>query len=169
MNESRSRSEKIIEHDPNGLVVLDRKLNIVQFNKAFLQIFEIKISRKILDENVNDILEQVFFPSPDIVTELSKIKQHKKTGKYLQLITFQLHDEEELSACFFVDTTTHFRNKQKLKELKKETLEKSRAVINRQMSVAQEIASLLGETTAESKATLLQLMKILQDEDELHD
>jgi uncharacterized Fe-S cluster-containing protein len=68
-----------------------------------------------------------------------------------------------------VDTTSHFHDKQKLVKLKKETLEKAHDVINRQMRVAQEIASLLGETTAESKTTLLRLIDVLKEEDEIHD
>ncbi len=164
-----TRAEKIIEHDPNGLVVVDRNLNIIQFNKAFLHIFDIVTNHKIVGENVNNVLEQVFFPSADIISEHSMIKQHKRTGKIVQLITFQLNDEDNLSACFFVDTTSHFHNKQKLMELKKETLEKAHEIINRQMRVAQEIAGLLGETTAESKTTLLRLLDVLKKEDDIHD
>ena len=169
MDNEKSRAEKIIEHDPNGLIVIDRNLNIVQFNKAFLHIFDIVTNRKIVGKNVNEILGQVFFPSADITSEHSTIKPHKRTGKIVQLITFKLHDEDDLSACFCVDTTSHFHDKQKLVKLKKETLEKAHDVINRQMRVAQEIASLLGETTAESKTTLLRLIDVLKEEDEIHD
>ena len=38
-------------------------------------------------------------------------------------------------------------------------------VIKKQMRVAQEIASLLGETTAETKVALVNLKKSLKDED----
>jgi len=169
MNNGKSRAEKIIENDPNGLVVVDRNLNILQFNKAFLHIFNIVTNTKIVGENVNEVLGQEFFPNADITSEHSTIKPHNKTGKIVQLIAFQLHDEDNLSACFCVDTTSHFHNKQKLVELKKETLEKAHDVINRQMRVSQEIASLLGETTAESKATLLHLIDVLKEEDEIHE
>jgi transcriptional regulator with PAS, ATPase and Fis domain len=169
MDSEKSRAEKIIEHDPNGLIVIDRNLNIVQFNKAFLHIFDIDGTGKIVGKNVNEVLGQIFFPSADITSEHSTIKQHKKTGKIVQLITFKLHDQDNLSACFCVDTTSHFHDKQRLADLKKQTLEKAHDVINRQMRVAQEIASLLGETTAESKTTLLQLIEILKEEDEIHD
>ncbi len=169
MQKEKTRAEKIIEHDPNGLVVVDRDLNIIQFNKAFLRIFEIVITEKILGRNVNDVLGQMIFPSADIINENTNIKHYTRNEKVLQLNTFHLYDEDELSACFFVDITSHFHSKRKLMELKTETIEKAHHVINRQMSVAQEIASLLGETTAESKATLLRLINILKEEDELHD
>ncbi len=51
-----------------------------------------------------------------------------------------------------------------IEQIKEETLEKAQQVINNQMRVAQEIASLLGETTAETKVLLDKLMKILRGE-----
>ena len=45
-----------------------------------------------------------------------------------------------------------------------ETLKTTDEVIKKQMRVAQEIASLLGETTAETKVALLKLKKTLSDE-----
>lgn len=48
-------------------------------------------------------------------------------------------------------------------KVKEETLEKAQKVIARQMRVAQEIAGLLGETTAESKTLLLELIKLVQN------
>ena len=50
--------------------------------------------------------------------------------------------------------------------MKQETLEKANQVINNQMMVAQQIAGLLGETTAETKITLLNLIKQFEREKE---
>jgi uncharacterized Fe-S cluster-containing protein len=48
--------------------------------------------------------------------------------------------------------------------MRDETIETTDEVIMKQMRVAQEIASLLGETTAETKVALLNLKKILRQE-----
>lgn len=165
----KSRAEKIIEHDPNGLVVVDNHLNIIQFNKSLLKIFGIIIHERIIGRNVNEILGQNIFPNEDITTEMGSVKHHKKSGHIVKLITFKLHDEENLQACFFVDITSNFHSRQKLIELRNETIAKARAVINRQMSVAQEIASLMGETTAESKASLIKLINVLEEESEIYE
>lgn len=166
MTNSKSLAEKIIEKDPNGLVVVDNELRIVQFNKAFLSIFEIMPTHKIIGENVNDILMQEIFPNKDIAKDNGAIKHHHPTGKFLKAVTFRI-DSEDLSACFFVNITDSFHNKRKLQLMKTETIKKAQDVIGNQMRVAQEIASLLGETTAESKVTLLQLMDILKEEGEI--
>ena len=47
--------------------------------------------------------------------------------------------------------------------MKERTLDAAQEVIDKQMRVAQEIASLLGETTAETKIILTRLKKIAMD------
>ena len=49
-------------------------------------------------------------------------------------------------------------------EKKLETIDLAQRVIHKQMMVAQEIAGLLGETTAETKTTLTKLCRSLLDE-----
>ena len=51
-------------------------------------------------------------------------------------------------------------------EKKLETVELAQKVIDKQMTVAQQIAGLLGETTAETKVTLTNICKTLLDEEE---
>jgi transcriptional regulator with PAS, ATPase and Fis domain len=134
----KNLAEKIIEKDPNGLVVLDDNLKIVKFNKAFLKIFALK-NTTIAGKNVNKVLGDTFFPNADITDQHSQIKEHSATGRFVNPITFKLEDEK-MYACFFVDITDHMH-----------------------MQVAQQIASLLGETTAESKISLLNLIKIIEN------
>ncbi|MBD3559933.1 hypothetical protein H6S82_13820, partial [Planktothrix sp. FACHB-1355] len=49
-------------------------------------------------------------------------------------------------------------------KLRKETVVKVNEVVDNQMKVAQEIAGLLGETTAETKVSLLKIIKMLEHE-----
>ena len=51
-------------------------------------------------------------------------------------------------------------------ERKLDTIDLAQKVIHKQMMVAQEIAGLLGETTAETKSTLRKLRDTLMDSDE---
>ena len=64
-----------------------------------------------------------------------------------------------------VDITKDERAQQKLQSMKVETMEIAQKVIDKQMTVAQEIASLLGETTAETKVTLTKLKNLILDEE----
>ena len=64
-----------------------------------------------------------------------------------------------------VDISRIEQQREEIVKLKKELLEKSQEVINKQMRVAQEIAGLLGETTAETKTTLLKLIELAKKEE----
>ena len=62
------------------------------------------------------------------------------------------------------DITKTVESDKKLSEMTDETLVTTDEVIKKQMRVAQEIASLLGETTAETKVALLKLKETLKKE-----
>ena len=54
--------------------------------------------------------------------------------------------------------------KEKKAELSRQTIEITDKVVEKQMRIVQEIASLLGETTAETKIALTKLKESLKDE-----
>ena len=62
------------------------------------------------------------------------------------------------------DVTDEERARVKKEELGRQTIEVTDKVIEKQMRVVQEIASLLGETTAETKIALTHLKESLKDE-----
>jgi uncharacterized Fe-S cluster-containing protein len=64
------------------------------------------------------------------------------------------------------DITDDEMKKEQIINFKLNTLETADRVIEKQMRVAQEIAGLLGETTAETKAALLKLKKVVLEESE---
>lgn len=73
--------------------------------------------------------------------------------------------EGEKRCCgIFIDTSEEERARAELLEVKRETLARAEEVIRRQMHTAQEIAGLLGETTAETKVLLTKLADILRAE-----
>ena len=63
--------------------------------------------------------------------------------------------------------TQEQENRRKTEEFRRETVEITQKVIDKQMRVAQEIASLLGETTGETKAALTKLKKSIAQGDRL--
>jgi uncharacterized Fe-S cluster-containing protein len=65
------------------------------------------------------------------------------------------------------DITKDEMKRAELDKMREETLSKANQVINNQMYVAQQIASLLGETTADTKIILLDLIKQFNQEKEL--
>ena len=113
-----------------------------------------------------------FIETEDIETVLltrepvlrKKIKLEKGTVIAEETIVYI----EKLDALLvmFRDVTREEKIKEQHYNLKVETVEMAQKVIEKQMMVAQEIAGLLGETTAETKVTLTKLRdSILNEED----
>ena len=74
---------------------------------------------------------------------------------------------QNLYMATITDITEDERKRTELEEMKEEALTKAQQVINNQMFVAQQIAGLLGETTADTKIILLDLIKQFNQEKEL--
>ena len=72
--------------------------------------------------------------------------------------------KEDVVLATVIDITKEEEMAQEDYEKKLETIDLAQKVIHKQMMVAQEIAGLLGETTAETKTTLTKLCKSLLDE-----
>ena len=89
----------------------------------------------------------------------------KKTGRYVEVNAVVLKEHNVLFALY-KDITDEKQYEGKLHQLTSETLATTDEVIMKQMRVAQEIASLLGETTAETKVALLKLKSMLKREED---
>lgn len=64
----------------------------------------------------------------------------------------------------FIDTSEEEQARAELLEVRQQTLARAEEVIRRQMQTAQEIAGLLGETTAETKVLLAKLADLFRQE-----
>ena len=109
--------------------------------------------------------------------EFERVRTFRKNVRN-EKITFEEYDNSTILQTIYwleqnqmflwlaVDITKDERAKEKLQTLKIETVEMAQQVIAKQMTVAQEIASLLGETTAETKITLTKLKNFILDDEE---
>ena len=66
--------------------------------------------------------------------------------------------------CIMRDVTEEETVRNKKEEISRQTLEITDKVVDKQMRIVQEIASLLGETAAETKIALTKLKKTITDE-----
>ena len=62
------------------------------------------------------------------------------------------------------DVSDEETEREKKEEISRQTLETADRVVDKQMRIVQEIASLLGETAAETKIALMKLKESVSDE-----
>ncbi|OCL25809.1 iron only hydrogenase large subunit [Orenia metallireducens] len=159
-----SLADIIVESSPNAIIVVDKDMTIQKFNSKANELFnrnnEIAIGHKLYRYiDPKDYLDAWF--------NKKSISQKKIEYKQYNLICEQsvipLIDYE-LVIGIITDVTERENHKERVAKMKDTTLEKANQVIHKQMKVAQEIAGLLGESTAETKAILYELRKLMQEE-----
>ncbi|MBP7462669.1 MAG: 4Fe-4S binding protein [Candidatus Delongbacteria bacterium] len=166
---AESRANKIIEQDPNGVILMGEEYRIVQFNHAFRRIYNLPTEINPIGKRIEEVIgSNCFLNVARSLEPTSFVFTHAGIGKTIEVISFQLEDEDMLVGIF-VDITQRIRNSERLLKIKKEAIEKTEDVIHKQMRVSQEIASLMGETTAETKVSLLKLLGILREESEINE
>jgi iron only hydrogenase large subunit-like protein/uncharacterized Fe-S cluster-containing protein len=158
-------SDNIIYNTPNGILVLNEELEIQQINRAAKQIFNITNKREILGSPVIRILNPA--PYLDIMSSgrNAQTTLHYLTDYHKYIEETIIYDKTyHIIISIMRDITIEETVRQKKDLIKQQTMEIADKVIEKQMRVVQEIASLLGETTAETKIALTNLKETLRNE-----
>lgn len=165
-DKAESLSTTIFNHSPNLIVIVDRSFKIKEANPAFKNNFIRK------DADLRDLpvtlfmsgekFETVFESKENILRRKEHYEDINKTF-YESLIYLE---DEDVVICILIDITVVESKQHELARVKAQTLTSCQEVINKQMRVAQEIASLLGETTAETKVNLNRLKELVIGEED---
>ena len=160
---AESMANLFVASAPYGIIVVDEDEVIRDLNAAAERMF-----RRARHEAVGGKLATLMDPSSFRQVLASKTPvQVEVAYPELGLVTRQTifyEPEERLAMGVIADITEEKRQAAHLQKLRAETLEKAQGVIDKQMEVAQKIAGLLGETTAETKVLLTRLMNIFREE-----
>ncbi len=164
-DKAESFSDTIVRNTPNGLIVLNEKLEVQQINRAALKILNLRLASDILGDQVVRIMEP-----GDFVSVLSKgVPIHNKRvylaeyEKYVEE-TIVYDNEYRLLICILRDVTEEETQREKKESISRQTVEIADRVVDKQMRIVQEIASLLGETAAETKIALSKLKESISNE-----
>jgi iron only hydrogenase large subunit-like protein len=161
---AQSLSNVTLNVTPNYIIAVNEDMKIKEFNLAAQKLF--KISRNdALNKYLFDFIdpsdfEKVFETQEDI--RKKKVRYEDLGITIMQTIVYV--KEQKIAMGILKNITEEEENIEKMYNLKLDTVNMAQNVINKQMRVAQEIASLLGETTAETKVTLNKLKKLIINE-----
>ena len=144
-----------------AIALADDAHRVVYNNRAFLDLTAKESEEDVKGQSFKDL----FGVDPlDNAEESggSKWLKLEKLGRTAKLYNFNL-PEEDLRVLMLLDVTETVMKDQQADVFKTETINRAQQVIHQQMRVAQEIAGLLGETTAETKAALFELIKFAEN------
>ena len=164
--QAESMSNLVMDATPNMIMIVDQDMRIRECNKRMLN--KLGISRE-------EALERYIFEFIE-VEDIEKVLADKESilRKRIQLDTLDIVAKETIvyidsvdsALVIYQDVSKEEKAREQHMNLKMETIDIAQKVIDKQMMVAQEIAGLLGETTAETKVTLSKLRDSILDDGE---
>jgi len=164
-DKAESFSDTIVKNTPNGLIVLNEDLEVQQINESARKIMNIRSSMDILGEHVVRILDPADFLD---VKETGRDMHGKRVylAEYKRYIEQSVvYDRDSRLLIGIMRDVTDEENQRKKKEnISRQTVEVADKVVDKQMRIVQEIASLLGETAAETKIALAKLKESITNE-----
>ena len=163
----RRRAETIrqvvMDVTPDAILIVDKNLDIQDLSPSAEKMFRCHLP---------SMLGQ---PLSRMVPETEGFAQVRDTGNPIFSRTIHLREDlivketivpvkdQRLLMGILRDVTEREQQRQELERIRNETLNRTQEVIRNQMQVAQEIAQLLGESTAETKMMLTRLAKLLKE------
>ena len=164
-DKAESFSDTIVKNTPNGLIVLNEDLEVQQVNKAARKIMNIRSESDVLGEPVVRILDPAVFVQ---VKNSGRTVRDQRVylAEYKRYIeqTVMYDQDSRLLVGIMRDITDEEAEREKKSRINQQTVEVANTVVEKQMRIVQEIASLLGETAAETKIALTKLKESIGDE-----
>ena len=164
-DKAESFSDTIVNNSPNGLIVLNEQLEVQQINKSARRIMNIRSESDILGDQVIRVLDpslfmQVLSTGRDVRDERVYLAEY---NRYVEQTV--VHDKDShLLISIMRDVTDEEKEREKKEDISRQTVEVADKVVEKQMRIVQEIASLLGETAAETKIALAKLKESIINE-----
>ncbi len=164
-DKAESFSDTIVNNSPNGLIVLNDQLEVQQVNKAAMDIMNIRYASDVLGTQVIRILD----PTPFMKVRDTGMGIHNERvylAEYKRYIEQTIVYDRDLRLLVGImrDVTNEQYEKERKESIGKQTVEVADRVVEKQMRIVQEIASLLGETAAETKIALAKLKESIANE-----
>ena len=164
-DKAESFSDSIVNYTPNGLIVLNEKLEVQQINDAARKIMNIRSASDVLGDQVVRILDPTIFMQ--VLSTKRSIRDQRvylaEYGKFVeQSVVYDANNH--LLICIMRDMTHEETERRRKDSISRNTIEVADKVVEKQMRIVQEIASLLGETAAETKIALTKLKESIKDE-----
>lgn len=164
-DKAETLTSKLSNIVPTALLLLNEELEIQQVNKAALALFNLRYESDLMGEHI----VQVMNPK-DFMTVLSAGKEI--ISKPVYLAEYDRYVEEtivydkylHMLLCILKDVTEEKKQHDYRENITQKTIETADNVVAKQMRIVQEIASLLGETAAETKIALTRLKESIKDE-----
>lgn len=162
---AEQRVDRIIDTSPNGIVILDERLQILGMNPAFRRYFH--CSETVCGRPISHLMDPE--PFEQLATGEKQLVEKTVSHEKYDMVCHQVHyplPEDRQYVGIFVNVTNTQSSQRKLDELRAQTVLQARELLNQQMHLAETVATALGESTARGEALLDRLMLLAEQQEQ---
>lgn len=165
IGKAESFSDNIITNTPNATIVVNENYEVQQINAAACRLMNLRNGDDIIGDQVVRVLDplpfmEVFRNCKNIYNKRIFLAEYQKYVEQTVIYDKEYH----IIICIMRDVTDEVHQNDEKERISRNTIEITDKVIEKQMKAVHEIASLLGETTAETKIALTKLKESLGNE-----
>ncbi|MDR2979272.1 MAG: 4Fe-4S binding protein [Bacteroidales bacterium] len=156
---TEQRFEMLIKHDPNGIVSMNNHLEIIHMNDAFKRMFS--CSDSVLGKSISYLMDPDFFEKA-VTSGQTMLRETMTFPNYnltAHIIVYPIPDQDQYVGIF-MDITDFNQNRERLSDIKSETMQKAQELLDHQITMAQDLARFLGEHTAKEEFLLHRLIDL---------
>lgn len=158
---AESMANVVVNATPSGVIVTTPDGTIVDLNQSAEAMIG-KKKKEVVGSCVADLMDATLFEEAARTMAASRGEIELNDLVIDEQVVYV--PEQKLLVGILIDRTEERRQMENRKRVAQEAVERARQVIEEQMEVAQKIAGLLGETTAETKISLTALMNVIGGE-----
>ncbi len=154
---AEQRTDKIIETSPNGILILDKDLAIINMNASFRSYFN--ATDAVFGRHISYLMDPKLFEkvASGSTDKIEGIVTHSAYNLVMHQIVYALKEEKQYVGIF-VDITSLRMNEKKLDKMKEQTITQAKELLEHQIKMAHEMAMLLGRNTAKGEEIVSKLM-----------
>ena len=160
---AEQRTDRIIETSPNGIVMLDSELRILSVNPAFQAMF--LCGSAILGRRISYLMEASGFESlaSGASERFESVLGHY--GRRFHQILYALRDSSQYVGIY-MDISGIPLQEKATDLVRQQTLRQARELLDHQIRMSQEIAGMLGKSTAKGEEMVRKLLSLYDENEE---
>jgi iron only hydrogenase large subunit-like protein/uncharacterized Fe-S cluster-containing protein len=153
------RTDRILEGSPNGILLLDVHFHVLSMNPAFRKYF--RSGEAMLGKHISSLMDPEPFLRLAAAGEghVELTVNHERYGVVCHQILYRLEEAQQYVGIF-VDITESKSDQQKLEKLRTQTIVQAQELLDHQVTIAQQLAQFLGESTAKGEVLVENLLKL---------
>jgi formate hydrogenlyase transcriptional activator len=147
--------ELLWDYDPNGLIAIDREMNVLVVNPAFCRMFKVKAEEVIGKPAATvlpDATELMRLCTPEQY-ETAREREYPELGLFVRQVVF-LIEPEDILGCIMVDLTREWRQKNEIARVteSRNRLAQVKQYLESEIKTAYNLADLIGTSAAWNRA-----------------